>query len=63
MKLSTKAEEAVRRIRALRKLPKSVSTQNAEKFIYDHLPLKDIPEVALALETEETTEHQEVDRG
>jgi hypothetical protein len=50
--LSKQAQEALRRIRALRKLPKSESTIRAEQKVLDHLPLKDVAEVALALDEE-----------
>jgi hypothetical protein len=56
MKSSGKAEEALRRIRALRKLPKSATTQRAETKIFDNLSLQEVSDVALALASAEEEE-------
>ncbi len=48
MELSEKATEALRIIRALRKLP--TNTKRAESRILKQLSLKDMTDVALALE-------------
>jgi hypothetical protein len=53
MKLSTKVEEALRRIRALRRLPKSATTQRAETKIFDTLTLQEVSDLALVLADDE----------
>jgi hypothetical protein len=47
MQLSEKAQEALRRIRALRLLP--ANTRRAEQKILQNLSLNDMADVALAL--------------
>jgi hypothetical protein len=52
MQLSEKAQDALRRIYALRRLPVTRATQLTEQKILEHLPLKDLSDVALALAEE-----------
>jgi hypothetical protein len=62
MKLSKEALRALRTIQALRKSAASPAVkQKAEKAIFDHLCLKDVQDVALALD--EGSSQTEVPRG
>jgi hypothetical protein len=49
MQLSERAQDALRRIYALRRLPVTRATQLTEQKILEHLPLKDLSDVALVL--------------
>jgi hypothetical protein len=49
MKLSQQAEEALIRIRALRKLGSNPSTQRAERKILEEITLREVADVALVL--------------
>jgi len=61
--LSPAAKTALRKIRALRKLPETESTVAAERRIIKYLNLTDVVTVAIALEDGDREAHGEVSRG
>jgi len=58
MKLSQQAQEALCRIQALRGLPECLSTIRAETKILEDITLKEVADVALALQEWEAAENE-----